>query len=151
VVVGDGTQRARLEALAAATGLGPRITFTGALTPAVPALAGFDVVVVPSRSEGLPMLCWRPWPWPNPSWRLLWAASRRPWRMARQASWWSRRTRAVAEAVGVLLDDPARAADMGRAGRDRVAEIFSLDDQLRAYLEVFREVLEGRRAADKGR
>jgi len=55
VVVGDGAERAALERLASERGLTGAVSFLG-LRDDVPALlGGFDVFVLPSRTEGLPM------------------------------------------------------------------------------------------------
>lgn len=59
VIVGDGPQRADLEAIADASGLGERIRFLGYLEKVGPVLAGFDVKVLTSCVEGgspLPVL-----------------------------------------------------------------------------------------------
>jgi glycosyltransferase involved in cell wall biosynthesis len=56
---------------------------------------------------------------------------------------------ALAEALNGLLDDPARRAAMGAAGRQRVHEEFSAELMARRTLEVYREVAAG--AARGGR
>jgi glycosyltransferase involved in cell wall biosynthesis len=48
---------------------------------------------------------------------------------------------ALAGLVGALLDDPARRAEMGRAGRQRIEERFAWDHQQVAYVEVYRRLL----------
>jgi starch synthase len=48
----------------------------------------------------------------------------------------------LASAITALLDDPARAADMGRAGRRRAVEHFSWDAIARRTLAVYRSVLD---------
>ena len=53
VVAGDGPERAALEAQAAAAA-GSRVRFTGALADAGPVYAAADVIVLPSRTEGMP-------------------------------------------------------------------------------------------------
>jgi glycosyltransferase involved in cell wall biosynthesis len=52
VVVGDGPERVRLEALAADIGLAKVVRFTGRLEGARSALGGFDVYLVTSVFEG---------------------------------------------------------------------------------------------------
>ncbi len=52
----------------------------------------------------------------------------------------------LADAMQALLDDPARAAAFGRAGRERVQSQFSLDAMVRAYLSLYDERL--RRSED---
>jgi glycosyltransferase involved in cell wall biosynthesis len=56
VVVGDGPQRADLEARARRLGLAERCRFVGTRTDLGDLLAAFDLLVVPSRSEGIPYL-----------------------------------------------------------------------------------------------
>jgi glycosyltransferase involved in cell wall biosynthesis len=50
-IAGDGPERTRLEALAAALGLGGRVEFVGWVSPAADYLATLDLFVVPSRVE----------------------------------------------------------------------------------------------------
>ncbi|MGZ8847909.1 MAG: glycosyltransferase, partial [Pyrinomonadaceae bacterium] len=54
VIVGDGPERARLEAQAEETGYGQRIFFTGQMGDVRPFYAMAAVVVLPSHSEGSP-------------------------------------------------------------------------------------------------
>jgi glycosyltransferase involved in cell wall biosynthesis len=54
VIVGDGPLRADLEARARRLGLSPRCRFVGTRTDLGDLLAALDLLVVPSRSEGLP-------------------------------------------------------------------------------------------------
>ncbi|MBK7643650.1 MAG: glycosyltransferase family 4 protein [Planctomycetes bacterium] len=48
---------------------------------------------------------------------------------------------ALARAIGSLLDDPARAAALGRAGRARQREHFSLESHVRALEALYAELL----------
>ncbi|HEY7069938.1 MAG TPA: glycosyltransferase [Acidimicrobiales bacterium] len=54
-VVGDGEERSRLEARAAAAGLAARVHFTGWTDDVPAALADCDVVALTSRNEGTPV------------------------------------------------------------------------------------------------
>jgi glycosyltransferase involved in cell wall biosynthesis len=54
VVVGDGSERERLESLARELGIADRVTFTGHLDDPRPALATFDVFVLSSDTEQMP-------------------------------------------------------------------------------------------------
>jgi glycosyltransferase involved in cell wall biosynthesis len=56
VIVGDGPERARLKALAEQTGYGPRIIFTGRMTDVQPFYALAHSFVLPSHSEGSPIV-----------------------------------------------------------------------------------------------
>ena len=53
VLVGDGAERAHLEAIAAAMGVSERLRLTGETTDVASYLAAADVVAVPSRNEGM--------------------------------------------------------------------------------------------------
>ncbi len=55
-LIGDGSERPSLEAQAHAAGLGDRVQFVGAYPDAGAAAAAFDVLVISSRTEGLPMV-----------------------------------------------------------------------------------------------
>lgn len=54
VIVGDGDQRAILEALSHSLGIAERVSFLGYRTDRLEILRGFDVFVLPSRLEGVP-------------------------------------------------------------------------------------------------
>lgn len=53
VLLGDGPERAALEARAAALGIGPAVQFTGVVDDPWPLLPGLDVYVQPSLNEGM--------------------------------------------------------------------------------------------------
>lgn len=141
-VIGDGSQRAALEALAGESGVAERLVFAGNLSPVAPAIAAADVLVVPSRSEGLPMV-------------VLEAMALGKPVVASEVGGIPEAVEdgvtgllvppddpaALADAIGELLDDPARADVMGAAGSARVIDHFSLDDQLARYLAVFRSLV----------
>jgi glycosyltransferase involved in cell wall biosynthesis len=55
LVVGDGPERPAVEAAAHAAGVAGRVVFTGARADARALTGAADVVVIPSRSEGLPL------------------------------------------------------------------------------------------------
>jgi glycosyltransferase involved in cell wall biosynthesis len=55
VLVGDGSERPALEALATSLGMRDRVSITGWQPDARPYIAGFDVFVLPSRDEAFPL------------------------------------------------------------------------------------------------
>jgi glycosyltransferase involved in cell wall biosynthesis len=55
-VIGLGTQMAANQAAATADGVRERVEFCGVLTNPAPAIAAADVIVLPSRREGLPVV-----------------------------------------------------------------------------------------------
>ena len=54
VIAGDGPERVRLLDQALELGIGDAVRFLGPVYPAAPLYAELDLVVIPSRSEGLP-------------------------------------------------------------------------------------------------
>ncbi|MDY7011640.1 MAG: glycosyltransferase, partial [Planctomycetota bacterium] len=56
VLVGDGAERPRLEGMVAERGLTDSVCFLGIRDDVPALLAGFDIFVLPSRSEGLPLV-----------------------------------------------------------------------------------------------
>ena len=54
ILVGEGDERTRLEALAAELGIGDRTVFTGFRADRIALLKTFDLFVLPSREEGIP-------------------------------------------------------------------------------------------------
>ena len=59
--------------------------------------------------------------------------------------------RALAAAIGALLDDPARCAAMGTAGRQRVLEQFTWKRAAERTVDAYRSAIEARRRADVDR
>jgi len=55
VLIGDGEQRGELEARVRAAGLDHKVTFAGAV-PSEPAITAADLLVAPSRWEGMPLV-----------------------------------------------------------------------------------------------
>lgn len=55
VIIGDGAQRAEIEALIAELGLGSRVELMGWVDDVRHLLGNFDVFLLPSRLEGMPM------------------------------------------------------------------------------------------------
>ena len=123
LLAGDGSQRARLEMLAAAEGVAPRVRFLGATDrpTTVALLKGAAAVACPSRFEGLPLVC------------IEAMAAGRPV-VGTRVNGIPEIVRheetglvvppedpdALAHALGRLLADPARAATLGANGRRAV-------------------------------
>ena len=118
VLVGDGPQRAELGAHAERLGLDGRLRFLGLVEDPIPLLPRMDIFVLPSHMEGMSnalleaMAAGRPVVATNVGGNAevvqdgvtgLLVPPRDPQRLA--------------EALLTLLDDPARAAAMGAAGR----------------------------------
>lgn len=145
LVIGDGPLRAELEAETRGLGLEQAVIFTG-LRADIPALlAAMDVLVFSSRWEGLPVTL------------LEGMAAGRP--VAATAVDGIRTVTipgetallappgdpdALAAACLRLGQDPALAQRLGRAGRERVAALYSLEAMIDRTVELYQGLLQRR-------
>ena len=142
-IVGDGPERPALEAQARRLGLAGRCRFVGTRTDLGDLLAAFDVLVVPSRSEGLPYLVLEAMVAGTPLIATtvggipevvvdgvlgVLVPPRDPGRLA--------------EALADALRDPGRARALAEAARRHAAEALSLAAMLRAVDAVYATVLD---------
>ena len=138
LIVGDGTERARLEALVAELGLSDSVRLLGARDDVPDVLAALDVAVTCSDFEGTPLsvLEYMEAALPVVATRVgglahlledgvhgLLVPRRNP--------------AALAEALDVLLGDPARRRAMGAAGRERRRAEFDLDVMVARVEELY--------------
>jgi glycosyltransferase involved in cell wall biosynthesis/predicted ATP-grasp superfamily ATP-dependent carboligase len=145
-VIGRGEMRAALEQRVAALGLTEHVTFTGYLDNVREHLAIFDLIVVPSRYEGLSLLV------------LEAMAVARPVIATHVGG----NPEAIIDGESGLLvppDDPPAlgaaclrvmqdadfAARLGAAAQQRVRERFTLQHMVTAYEELYRRQVERRR------
>jgi len=145
LVVGDGPLRAELQRTA-----GEGVRFLGYRDPVRPWYAAVDVVVLPSRNEGLPLTV------------LEAMAAARPVVASRVGgipeAVGDRRSgllvppgdaSALAQALTTLLGDPALRSAMGEAGRRSFEERFTRRAMIDAYLEVYANCLSRRNLLDR--
>jgi len=144
-VIGEGPDRPLLEGLAVELGLQERVQFHGFVDRArVPDfLSRAGIVVAPSRFEGLPYAL------------LEAAAAGRPIVATRlggieqvvadgqtgilvEGEAVDRQPALLSGAITSLLADPERARSLGAAGRERVAQHFSLERCAAAYVQLYR-------------
>ncbi len=137
-----GAFQAGLERRAESLGVRDRVVFAGHRSDAARLLGELDVFVLPSWTEGLPLV-------------VLEAMARRRPVVATPVGGTPevvadgetgflvppRDPRALAEALRRLLDDRELRERMGEAGRRRVAESFSAEAMERRILEIYDEVL----------
>lgn len=141
-IVGAGPEMKSLRALSRALGLEQSVRFTGFVEEPASILGGFDIGVLCSRTEALPMSV------------LEYMAAGLPCVVTDVGS-----TRelvidgetgfvihpddpgALASRITQLLDDPALARRMGDSGRQRVKQRFTLNRMARDTTDIFHEVL----------
>jgi glycosyltransferase involved in cell wall biosynthesis len=149
-VAGDGPERGRLEARAAALGLGERVAFAGWLEPpaVAAAMAAAEVVVVPSV-----------WPEPFGIVGIEAMAQARPvvaFDVGGVREWLAagetgrvvppEDVPALAGAINALLHDPATRERFGGAGRAAVARRFTAAAHVEPLVRVARHAAERHRA-----
>lgn len=141
VLVGQGPQQAELQQIATATGLENRIHFAGWRADIPQLLAACDLLLLPSRWEGMPNIV------------LEAMASGRPVAATRadgvrellgdqaesQTADLGDRERFLANAIR-LVRDPQRAQRIGQANRRRAATHFSQQAMIRAYEELYQQL-----------
>ena len=147
LVVGEGGERAALEALARRLGLGARVVFTGLRHDVPRLLAAVDILALTSLYEGFPNV-------------LLEAMATGAVAVATDVGGCRklvtsgetgllvppRAPAAVAAAVGRVLRDPALARRLATAARQRVEGAFSIDVMARRTMDAYLRRLDATRA-----
>jgi glycosyltransferase involved in cell wall biosynthesis len=140
VIVGDGPLRRDLHARAER--LGPGVRFAGWIDQAVRTMAACDIVVMPSRWEGLGLValealaCARPLVASDVDALPEIVRNRETGLLVPPGD-----PSALAAAVVALLNEPGWAASLGEAGREDVRDRFSIERMARATLDVYATVL----------
>jgi glycosyltransferase involved in cell wall biosynthesis len=146
LLVGDGPERAALEARARAVGLGDRVTFAGESREVPRLLPTMDVFVLPSREEGIAnalleaMAAGRP--------VVATAVGGTPEVVAAGETGWLVPPGSP-EALAAALDEalePAEAARRGRAARRAMVERMGLGAMVRAHERFYETIVRERRA-----
>jgi len=143
LMVGEGEEGPRLREHSERLGLGGRVFFAGARRNVAPWIEASDVLVLPSREEGLPVA-------------PLEAMARGKAVVATRVGGTPEVVRdgetgilvppedpaALAEALSALLRDADRRSALGERGRERVRADFSLERMTSEILALYRETLE---------
>jgi glycosyltransferase involved in cell wall biosynthesis len=141
VLAGDGPERAALESQATRLGLRDAVHFLGPVLPIEPLYPLLDVLVIPSRSEGLPNVLLEALRADLPVVSTRVGAvpevldGSRAGRTVPPGD-----AKALAEAVTATLSEPVEAA---REDRSAVVGRFSLDQRVGAHVQLYRDVLAG--------
>lgn len=148
VIVGGGQLRETLEAEAVALQVTDCVTFTGFRDDMPSLMQGFDIFTLPSLWEGLGIVLLEAMAYERPV-----VASRVggvqdvvvPGETGLLVP--ARSPEALADAIGALLLDRERAAEMGRAGYQRLVREFRDDVANGRMLDLYREQVQARRIA----
>jgi sugar transferase (PEP-CTERM/EpsH1 system associated) len=138
LVVGEGREGAAIEARHAALGLGERVRLLGYWPSLAEALAATDVFVLPSLMEGHPLAVLEAMAAGKPV--VATRVGGNPEAVEDGVTGLlvpPRDPEALANAIATLARDPERARLMGREGRRRVEQRFSLDSARRANEELY--------------
>jgi glycosyltransferase involved in cell wall biosynthesis len=143
VLVGDGSERERLEALARELGLADRVELTGWSDEARRYLPGFDAFVLPSRQEGFPLAV------------IEAMLAGLPVIAADVGSVGEAvvdgetgylvpvgEPAVLAERLRRVLSDRELAQQLGRSGRERALANFTAETMARSFETLYREILE---------
>jgi glycosyltransferase involved in cell wall biosynthesis len=143
VVVGDGDQGATLRASAETRALGESVIFAGFRRDMAAVCAGSDIVVQTSDNEGTPVSLIEAGAAGLPcvstdvgGVRTVVEDGLTGYLRAADDD------QGLADAIGALLDDPARARQMGARARERCRAMFSLDRLVDDSVELYRSLLE---------
>jgi len=142
LVVGDGPERARLEALAAELGVSERVDFLGFRADARAVIAELDVLAVTSLSDGAPLVVLEAMEAGVPV--VAGAVGGLPDQIAHGIDGLlvpPGAPNALAEALEALLRDPDRRRALGAAGRRRVAATCAHDRLVREVEAVYARVV----------
>jgi len=143
VLVGDGPMRARLQHEAHRQGLAHRIHFAGLRADVPDILAACHLLVLPSRWEGMPNVVLEAMASGLPV-----VATRVEGVLELLGPAWEEQTvdygdtAALADRLARMLADPALRARLGQANQQRIREHFSIDRMVRAYQQLWTELLE---------
>jgi glycosyltransferase involved in cell wall biosynthesis len=147
VVAGDGPLRQELVALSEDLGLRERVHFLGFRSDASKLMESLDGLVVPSLTEGSPLVTLEAMAAGVPV--VASAVGGIPDQIRHDREGLlvpPGDAAAISDALLTLLRDPARASRLGEAARRRAASRFSHDTMVRRIEDVYRDVL-GRPAA----
>jgi len=150
LIAGEGEERAALERQIAAEGLTGKVILLGRRTDVPDLLEALDIGVCSSDFEGSPLSV------------LEYMAAALPVVSTRVGGVPDliedgvqgllvepRRPKALAAAIGELLDDPARASEMGERARERRQREFDIDVTVGEIASIYERLVSARRARDR--
>jgi glycosyltransferase involved in cell wall biosynthesis len=142
-LVGDGPERAALEARARALGIDGRVRFAGARADVAPWLRAADLFVLPSRTEGLSVALLEAMACGLPVVATDVGATREAAGPDGAVVVPPGRPDALAAALATVLRDAGRARALGAAARARAVAGFGIEAVAARHLDLYREVAPG--------
>jgi glycosyltransferase involved in cell wall biosynthesis len=142
LVVGDGSERPRLEEFIAAQGLQSAAVFTGARQDVPRLLKAMNVFALPSLSEGMPITVLEAMAARLPV--VATNVGALPTLVADGVTGWlvaPQQPEALAAKLSWLWQHHAQAIAFGAAGRQKVEREYGMDVMLRRYAELYHSVL----------
>ena len=142
VVAGTGSLESKLREIAFAEGISERLTFLGDTRPAAPVLAACDLVVLPSMSEGLPVVALEAMALETPV--VATRVGGIPEAVENGVTGIlvpPADPAAMAEAILGLLGDSESMRQMAEKGPRRVGQYFTFEVMARAYRRLYEELL----------
>jgi glycosyltransferase involved in cell wall biosynthesis len=140
-IVGDGPRRADLQLLAGKLGIASRVSWAGERRDAATLASAFDVAVVCSHWEGLPLAALEAMAAGVPL--VATAVGGLPDLLRDDAGTLVKPAdpSALSDAIRRLLDDPSARDRIASAGRERVAELYGFDGMVRRIQDTYVAVL----------
>jgi glycosyltransferase involved in cell wall biosynthesis len=145
VIVGEGPERAGLEALAGELGLAGRVLFAGHVEDPAGWYRGFDLFALSSDTEQMPLSVIEAMAAGLPvaatdvgDVRAMLAPANAPHVVAKDEA-------ALAGALAALLADPAARAAIGAANRAKAARDYGRETMIEAYRSLFMQAISGAR------
>jgi glycosyltransferase involved in cell wall biosynthesis len=137
IVLGDGVERAALEAQALRLGIGHRIRWRGIVADAAILYPAFDVWVLSSRTEGTPVALLEAMSAEVPA--IVTAVGGVPAVVSEHEALLvpPENPRALADAIGAVLSDPIAAAHRAKAARQRLRDGFSPGRWLESHIRLY--------------
>jgi glycosyltransferase involved in cell wall biosynthesis len=137
VIVGDGPERAGLQALAAALGVAARVSFLGHVAEPAPLFAGFDIFALSSDTEQMPISVIEAMAAGLPV--AATAVGDVPAMLAEAnlGNIVARDDAALAGSLAALLDDADLRRRIGAANRARALAMFDQERMFAAYAALF--------------
>lgn len=147
IVAGDGAERDRLQALIQDSGVSEQVRLLGQQQDVVRIYGSIDVLVLSSRTEGLPMALLEGMASGLPV--VATKVGEVPAVLDNSGAGFLAEVddvQALASSIATLVSDPVRRYTMGASARHRVAAEYSADRMAAEYVAVYNEARSSRRA-----